>query len=49
MRIVLLTALVQDSDVSDGLAAGAHAYVRKPFSPQELQDRVAELLAQPGE
>ena len=50
VRIVLLTALVQESDVSDGLAASAHDYVRKPFSPQELQDRVDVLLrAQAGE
>ena len=50
VRIVLLTALVQESDRSDGLAAGAHDYVRKPFSPQELQERVNVLLrAQPGE
>ena len=50
VRIVLLTALVQESDVSDGLAAGAHDYVRKPFSPQELQERVGVLLrAQAGE
>ena len=50
VRIVLLTALVQESDVSDGLAAGAHDYVRKPFSPQELQERVDVLLrAQLGE
>jgi CheY-like chemotaxis protein len=37
VRILLLTALVQDTDVSEGLAAGADDYVRKPFSPQELQ------------
>jgi DNA-binding response OmpR family regulator len=44
VRIVLLTARVQDGDVDAGLAAGAHDYIRKPFSPQELQDRVAALL-----
>ena len=49
MRIVLLTARVQDADVREGLAAGAHEYVPKPFSPQELQERIDALLAQPAE
>jgi CheY-like chemotaxis protein len=50
LRVVLLTALAQDTDVSEGLAAGADDYVRKPFSPQDLQDRIEALLrAQPGE
>jgi DNA-binding response OmpR family regulator len=49
VRIVLLTALVQDADVSEGLAAGAHEYMPKPFSPQELQERIDALLAQPAE
>ena len=34
--IVLLTALGQKSDREAGLAAGADAYVVKPFSPIEL-------------
>ena len=45
VRIVLLTARVQEADTDVGLAAGAHEYIAKPFSPQELQDRVAALLS----
>ena len=48
VRIVLLTARVQDGGAEEGLAAGANDYVRKPFSPRELQARVAALVgAQP--
>jgi DNA-binding response OmpR family regulator len=42
--VILLTARVQESDVQAGLAAGATEYVKKPFSPQELRDRVDALL-----
>jgi DNA-binding response OmpR family regulator len=42
--VILLTARVQEDDIRAGLAAGATAYVEKPFSPQELRDRVDELL-----
>jgi CheY-like chemotaxis protein len=45
MPVVLLTARVQDDDVERGLAAGATAYVRKPFSPQELGSRIDLLIA----
>jgi len=44
VQIVLLTARVQELDTDAGLAAGATEYIRKPFSPQELQERVAALL-----
>jgi DNA-binding response OmpR family regulator len=48
VRVVLLTARVQDGGAEAGLAAGANDYVRKPFSPRELQARVAALVgAQP--
>jgi DNA-binding response OmpR family regulator len=47
IKIVLLTARVQDADVEEGFAAGAHEYVMKPFSPQELGARVAALLQRP--
>jgi DNA-binding response OmpR family regulator len=45
IKIMLLTARVQEADVDAGLAAGAHDYITKPFSPQELQERVAALLS----
>jgi DNA-binding response OmpR family regulator len=42
--VILLTARAQASDVSEGLAAGAHDYVTKPFSPELLRTRVAAAL-----
>jgi DNA-binding response OmpR family regulator len=47
-RLLLLTAKAQESDVRRGIAAGADAYVSKPFSPAELSARVQELLAYDG-
>jgi DNA-binding response OmpR family regulator len=44
MPVILLTARVQDGDVTRGLEAGATDYVEKPFSPQELGARVASIL-----
>lgn len=44
MPVILLTARVQDGDVTRGLEAGATDYVKKPFSPQELGARVASIL-----
>ena len=44
MRVLLLTAKAQESDVRRGYDAGADAYVRKPFSPTELSARVRDLL-----
>jgi len=42
--LLLLTAKAQESDVRAGFEAGADAYVRKPFSPTELSERVRELI-----
>jgi two-component system response regulator MtrA len=44
LPIVLLSARAQEADVKLGFELGASAYVKKPFSPRELADRVAELL-----
>lgn len=41
--IVILSAKAQDADVATGMAAGADAYVTKPFDPLELVDLVIEL------
>ena len=43
VRVLLLTAKAQESDVRRGFTAGADAYVRKPFSPAELSSRVRQL------
>jgi DNA-binding response OmpR family regulator len=42
--VILLTARAQEADVSRGFEAGADDYVKKPFSPQDLQTRVEALL-----
>ena len=43
--VVLLTARASDSDVAEGMAAGADDYIKKPFSPQDLAARVTTILA----
>ena len=45
--IVLLTSLSQESDIETGIAAGADAYLTKPFSPQDLQTQVEKLIGTP--
>jgi len=45
MRILLLTARQQESDVIRGFTLGADDYVVKPFSPMELVARLKRLLA----
>lgn len=43
--VILVTAKSGKKDRALGLAAGAHAYVTKPFSPVQLIDLVKETLA----
>ena len=42
--ILLLTATVNEKDLIPGLGKDSERYMRKPFSPRELQERVASLL-----
>lgn len=44
MKIMLLSACGQQSDVAAGLAAGADYYMVKPFSPEALVEAAAGLL-----
>ena len=45
VKVILLSARVQESDVERGLDAGADAYLAKPFKAQDLVAKVEELLA----
>ena len=43
-KVLMLTARGRDGEVARGMAAGADAYVTKPFATRELMKVVAELL-----
>jgi len=42
--VVFLSAKGQDMEVRTGLEAGAADYILKPFAPDKLTERVAEIL-----
>jgi DNA-binding response OmpR family regulator len=44
LPIILLTAHGDEAAFAAGLAAGATDYITKPFSPQELEERVERVL-----
>jgi len=44
IQVVMLTARGQVSDLAAGEAAGANAYLVKPFSPLELIERVEAMV-----
>jgi len=46
--IVFLSAKGQESEIQQGLEAGAEAYLLKPFAPDQLTTRVNEILAKFG-
>jgi DNA-binding response OmpR family regulator len=43
-KVVLLSARAQATDIQEGMAAGADAYMVKPFSPQRLIETVQRLV-----
>jgi DNA-binding response OmpR family regulator len=43
-RIVMLTGHTRDDERKQGLDAGADDYLTKPFSPEQLLDKLSELL-----
>ena len=46
MKIVMLTAKGREVEREKGLALGADDYITKPFSTQEVVERVRELLTE---
>ena len=48
VRIIMLTAKGREVEREKGLALGADDYITKPFSTQEVVERVRELLAETG-
>ena len=45
IKVIMLTALAQESDRWKALEAGADDYVTKPFSPRALLEKVEEVLS----
>jgi two-component system alkaline phosphatase synthesis response regulator PhoP len=48
-KILMLTARGRESEVRKGSAAGADAYMTKPFSTKELMQVIAGLLGRGGD
>ena len=46
--VVFLSAKGQESEIQSGLEAGAEEYLLKPFSPDELTNRVQAILSKFG-
>jgi DNA-binding response OmpR family regulator len=43
--VVFLSAKGQESEVQTGIEAGAEEYILKPFSPDQLAERITAILA----
>ncbi len=48
-KILMLTARGRQGEIEKGLAAGADAYMTKPFATRELVRTVCDLLAAPAD
>ncbi len=46
--VVFLSAKGQDSEIQTGLDVGAEEYLLKPFAPDQLTERVREILTKFG-
>ena len=44
IRVFFLSAKGQESEIEQGLAAGAEEYLLKPFAPDQLTERVKAVL-----
>jgi len=43
--LIIISTLNAERDVERGLALGANAYVTKPFTPEQLREVVAKVVA----
>jgi CheY-like chemotaxis protein len=46
--VVFLSAKGQDTEIQTGMEVGAEEYLLKPFAPDQLSQRVKEILAKFG-
>jgi len=47
--VIFLSAKGQESEVQTGIEAGADEYILKPFSPDQLTERVRVILGKQGQ
>ena len=45
VKIIIVSALDQSEDMSEGMESGANGYISKPFSPIELMNEIKHQLA----
>ncbi|MBV7267350.1 response regulator [Erythrobacter ani] len=49
LPVIMFTAMSGEADENRAIYAGAQDYLRKPFSPSDLVDRINKVLAKRGE